>query len=138
MPSNITPTFLGLDVHKNTISAAVLRSDEDMPDVEKISSDDEPVRRLVARLGNARRLRACYGARPTGYELARLLASLGVACQVIAPALIPTAPEDRAKTDMRDRRRLARLHRAGQLVAVRVPTVAEEAVQNLCRARATW
>ncbi len=136
MPSNTTDTFLGLDVHKNTISAGILLPGEDVPDVEKISSDDESVRRLVARLGNPRGLRACYEAGPTGYELARLLSSLGVACQVIAPTLIPTAPGDRVKTDKRDCRRLARLYRAGQLVAVRVPTVAEEAVRDLCRARA--
>ena len=135
MPSTTTPTFLGLDVHKNTISAGILRPGEEVPDVEKISSDEESVRRLIARLGNPRRLRACYEAGPTGYELARLLASLGVVCQVIAPSLIPTAPGDRVKTDKRDCRRLARLHRAGQLVAVRVPTVAEEAVRDLCRAR---
>ena len=29
-----------------------------------------------------------------------------------------------------------RLYRAGELVAIRVPTVAEEAVRDLCRARA--
>ena len=97
MPSTTTPTFLGLDVHKNTISAGILRPGEEVPDVEKISSDEESVRRLIARLGNPRRLRACYEAGPTGYELARLLASLGVACQVIAPKLIPTAPGDRVK-----------------------------------------
>jgi transposase len=68
--------------------------------------------------------------------LARLLHRLGVACQVIAPTLIPTAPGDRITTDSRDCRRLARLHRAGELVAIRVPTVAEEAVRDLCRARA--
>jgi transposase len=55
---------------------------------------------------------------------------------VIAPTLIPRAPGDRVKTDSRDCRRLARLHRAGELVAIRVPTVAEEAVRDLCRARA--
>jgi len=58
MPSTTTPTFLGLDVHKNTISAGILRPGEEVPDVEKISSDEEPVRRLVARLGDPRRLRA--------------------------------------------------------------------------------
>ena len=131
-----TPTFLGLDVHKNTISAGILRPGEDVADVERISSDDDAVRRLIARMGSPRRLRACYEAGPTGYELARLLTSLGVACQVIAPSLIPTAPGDRVKTDKRDCRRLARLHRAGELVAIRVPTVAEEAVRDLCRARA--
>ncbi len=136
MPSSTTPTFLGLDVHKNTISAGILRPGQDVADVEKISSDDDAVRRLIARLGNSRRLRACYEAGPTGYELCRLLRALGVACEVIAPSLIPTAPGDRVKTDKRDCRRLARLYRAGELVAIRVPSVAEEAVRDLCRARA--
>jgi transposase len=136
MSSSTTPTFLGLDVHKNTISAGILRPGQDVADVEKISSDDDAVRRLIARLGSPRRLRACYEAGPTGYELCRLLRALGVACEVIAPSLIPTAPGDRVKTDKRDCRRLARLYRAGELVAIRVPTVAEEAVRDLCRARA--
>jgi transposase len=81
-------------------------------------------------------VRACSEAGPTGYELARLLRSLGVHCEVIAPSLIPTAPGDRIKTDKRDARRLVRLYRAGELTAIRVPTVAEEAVRDLCRARA--
>jgi transposase len=47
---------------------------------------------------------------PTGFELARLLHSMGVGCQVIAPSLIPTAPGDGPKPDWRHARRLARLH----------------------------
>ena len=46
---------------------------------------------------------------------------------MIAPTLVPTA-RDRVKTDSRDCRRLARLHRAAELVAIRILTVAEEAV----------
>lgn len=127
---------LGLDVHKNTISAGILESGAETAVVDKISSDEDAVRRLVARFDDPGRVRACYEAGPTGYELARLLRSLGVRCEVIAPSLIPTAPGDRVKTDKRDARRLARLHRAGELVAIRVPSVAEEAVRDLCRARA--
>ena len=56
-------------------------------------------------------------------------------CEVIAPSLIPTAPGQRVKTDTRDAQRLARLFRGGQLSGVRVPTVTEEAVRDLCRAR---
>jgi len=58
-----------------------------------------------------------------------------VSCDVVAPSLIPKAPGDRVKTDKRDCRRLARLHRAGELIPIRIPTVAEEAVRDLCRAR---
>jgi transposase len=126
---------LGLDVHKNTISVGVLEPDAELPIVEKISADDDAVRRLISRFEDLGRLRVCYEAGPTGYELARLLASLGVACEVIAPSLIPIAAGERVKTDTRDCRRLARLHRAGQLVAIRIPSVAEEAVRDLCRAR---
>jgi transposase len=52
------------------------------------------------------------------------------------PAMSWPAPGDKVKTDRRDCRRLARLHRAGELVPIRVSTVAEEAVRDLCRARA--
>lgn len=90
----------------------------------------------MAGFANPKGLVACYEAGPTGYDLHRLLARLGVRCEVIAPSLIPTAPEDKVKTDRRDSKRLARLHRAGELVAIRVPTPAEEGVRDLCRARA--
>ena len=41
MPSSTSPTILGLDVHKNTISAGILQPGHDVADVEKISSDDD-------------------------------------------------------------------------------------------------
>jgi transposase len=129
-------TVLAMDVHKSTISTAVLETGSTMALVDKISSDEEMVRRLLARLPDRRGVWACYEAGPTGYELARLLGGAGVHCEVIAPSLIPTRPGDRVKTDKRDARRLAVLFRAGQLTAVRVPTPAEEAVRDLCRARA--
>lgn len=127
---------LGLDVSKDSIAVGVLHPGEESVEVEKISHDEESVRRLVARFANPKGLVACYEAGPTGYDLHRLLARLGVRCEVIAPSLIPTAPGDKVKTDRRDSKRLARLHRAGELVAIRVPTPAEEGVRDLCRARA--
>jgi transposase len=125
-----------MDVHKNTISAGVLEPGSTSPLVDKISADDESVRRLIGRFEDPGRVWACYEAGPTGYELARVLGRSGMRCEVIAPSLIPTRPGDRVKTDRRDARRLALLFRAGQLSSVRVPTVSEEAVRDLCRARA--
>ena len=60
---------------------------------------------------------------------------MGVACDVIAPSLIPKGSSDRVKTDKRDSVRLALTHRAGLLTAIRVPSPAEEAVRDLVRAR---
>jgi transposase len=88
---------LGLDVHKDTISVAILAPDRDGPDVERIPHEEASVRRLVGRLGDPRWLRACYEAGPTGYELARLLHRMGVRCEVVAPSLIPKAPGDKAR-----------------------------------------
>lgn len=120
---------LGLDVHKNTTSVGILELGADSPLTDRISSDPDEVRHLIDRFEDPTRLRACSEAGPTGYELARKLRSMGVSCQVIAPSLIPTAPGDRVKTDKRDACRLARLHRAGELVAIRVPSVAEEGIR---------
>jgi Transposase len=123
--SHLAPIHLGLDVHKDTISVGILEPDQQIPDVERITHDEVSVRRLVGRFDDPRTLRACYEAGPTGFELARLLHSMDVRCEVIAPSLIPKAPGDKIKTDRRDCRRLARLHRAGELVCIRIPTVAE-------------
>ena len=51
MPSvaHLGPTHLGLDVHKDTISVAILAPDRDGPDVERIPHDEPSVRRLVGR-----------------------------------------------------------------------------------------
>ncbi len=126
---------LGLDVSKDWIVAGILRPEERVPDVEKVFHDEESVRRLIGRFASPGELWACYEAGPTGYELHRLLVSLGVRCDVVAPSLIPRSPGDKVKTDKRDARRLARLHRAGELTAIRVPSPAEEGVRDLCRAR---
>jgi transposase len=72
------------------------------PDVEKIFNDEESVRRLIGRFPEPRLLRVCYEAGPTGYDLARLLGSMGVRCEVIAPSLIPKRPSDKVKTDCDD------------------------------------
>jgi transposase len=76
-----------------------------------------------------------YEAGPTGYELARALHAAGVRCLVAAPSRVPRAPGDRVKTDRRDAVRLARLLRLEELVAVRVPSLVEEAARDLVRAR---
>jgi len=125
-----------MDTSKNKIAVGILRWGEQIPDVEMIINEEATIRRLVDRFPDRSQLRVCYEAGPTGFGLYRLLRSMAVACDVVAPALIPKAPADRVKTDRRDCQRLARLHRAGELVAIRVPTEAEEAVRDLCRARA--
>ena len=128
---------VAFDSSKNTLVAGVLRPGEETPTVERVANDEASVRRFVRGFPEPALLRTCYEAGPCGYELHRLLVSLKVPCQVIAPALVPIAPGDRVKTDKRDARRLVRQFRGGELVAIRVPSRHEEAVRDLCRAGGT-
>ena len=128
-------THIGLDVHKDTIAVATLRPGATTCDERVIPNTSEAVRRLLRRHPDPSLLSTCYEAGPTGYDTHRLITSLGIACDVIAPSLIPKRSGVRVQTDRIDARNLARLHRAGELVAVRVPTPAEEAVRDLVRAR---
>jgi transposase len=128
-------THLGLDVHKETIAVAILRPGDRDPDERVIPNTPEALKSLIRTRRSSGPLVACYEAGPTGYETYRLMTDLGVPCDVIAPTLIPRRAGRRVKTDRLDARNLARLHRAGELTSIRVPTLAEEALHDLVRVR---
>src|SRR4030042_1729769 len=126
---------IGLDVHKETVAVAVLRPDSSQCEERVIANTPEALRRLISRFPDRASLRTCYEAGPTGYDTHRLLAGLGVPREVIAPSLIPKRSRAHVKTDRVDARNLARLYRAGELTAVRVPSPSEEALRDLVRTR---
>jgi transposase len=135
LPFGPGTVYVGMDTSMREIVCGVLRPGTDVPAVERIPSDEESVRRLIGKLGDRRLLSVCYEAGPSGYELHRLVTSMGVACQVIAPSLVPKGASERVKTDRRDAVRLTLALRAGTLTSVRVPSPSEEAVRDLARAR---
>ena len=127
--------FIGIDVHADTIAVAVAEPDGEVRPLGVTPNRLESVRKMVAKLGPVNQLKACYEAGPTGYVLYWQLTSLGVACEVIAPSLVPVKAGDRVKTDRRDAAKLARSYRAGDLTPVWVPDAAHEALRDLVRAR---
>lgn len=127
--------YMGLDVHAETIAVAIAEPGGEIRDLGIIPNRPEAVRKLVTKLGAADRLKACYEAGPTGYGLYWQLTELGLACEVIAPTLIPTKPGERIKTDRRDAAKLARCYRSGDLTPVWVPDKDHEALRDLVRQR---
>ena len=130
--------YLGLDVHAENIAVAIAETgrDGEVRAHGMISSNLQCVEKLLRKLGHPHKeLRVCYEAGPCGFVLARRLKKWGIACDVVAPSLTPKGSGDKIKTDRRDARMLARLHRAGELTAVHVPDERDEAIRDLCRAR---
>jgi transposase len=60
---------------------------------------------------------------------------MGVACDVVAPSLVPVRAGDRVKTDRRDAKKLVGLQRAGLLRYVMPPTSETEGLRDLLRCR---
>ena len=127
--------WVALDAHKLSIVAAMLPVVGGAPEIVEIENTPKAVRRLIDRLGGPRGLAVCYEAGPVGWQLKRLLDTLGVACDVIAPSLIPVRAGDRVKTDRRDARKLAGLYRAGELTFVAPPSPEQEGLGDLVRCR---
>lgn len=131
--------YLGMDVHKESITISVLPETAKAPTrLERLPNDLAKLRRWLDRLARDGELRACYEASGAGYVLHRALREWGYACDVIAPSLIPQRPGVQRKHDKRDASDLARLYRAGELTPVRIPSEAEERVRDVVRCRETF
>ena len=138
MPQSRT-LYVGFDVHKESIAVAYIAQ---APHAEVVSLGNSGTRqcdidKLIRRLqSKSPHLVFVYEAGPCGYWLYRYLTKKGQGCWVVAPSLIPKKPGDRGKTNRWDAITLARLMRSGDLTPIYVPAIEDEAIRDLCRARA--
>jgi transposase len=75
----------------------VLEPGRETPIRDRFFHDEANIRRFVSTLDASSEIRVCYEAGPTGYELARLLHRLGVACEVIACERSRNCPGGRSR-----------------------------------------
>jgi len=129
--------FVGLDVHKDSITVAMARAGkQDVESIGFINNDSASVVKMVKRLEEkGGELSFCYEAGPCGYGLYRQITSMGHSCMVAASSLVPQRPGDKVKNDRRDARKLARHLRNGDLSPVWVPDEDNETLRDLSRAR---
>jgi transposase len=133
-----TVKFIGMDVHKKTITIAIIdEGRQRQPRIygsiaNELEALDKFCRKMVS---TSTRLHFVYEAGPCGYGIYRHLTEKGFDCMVAAPSMIPKKSGDRIKNDHRDATMLARLHRAGELTAVYVPHAQDEAMRDLTRGR---
>nr|WP_245862395.1 IS110 family transposase [Phycicoccus duodecadis] len=132
-PVFIERTSVGLDVHARSIVAAAIDGVTGEVVQERLVPDPQVVIGWLLRLPGP--VAVTYEAGPTGFGLARAITAAGLRCQVAAPSKLLRPARDRVKTDARDAVMLARLLRLDEIVAVRVPTITQEAARDLVRAR---
>jgi transposase len=114
----------------------VYEGDEQEPRIEKhIRTEKAEIQKFYKKLSKKYEIKACYEAGSCGYVFYRWLKKIGVECEVIVPSLIPKRSGDRIKTDKWDAKNLGRLYRAGELVAVHVPSEEDESERGLIRLR---
>ena len=126
-------TSVGLDVHARSVVAAAIDGVTGEVVQERLVPDQQVVLAWLSRLPGP--VAVTYEAGPTGFGLARAITTAGIRCEVAAPSRLLRPAGDRVKTDARDAVLLARLLRLDEIVAVRVPTVSQEAARDLVRAR---
>ena len=78
--------YIGLDVHKVSITVAIAEASGAPSSYGSIANDPSAIRKLMTRLGGPEvELRVAYEAGPTGYALHRQLAKMAIDCIVVAP-----------------------------------------------------
>jgi len=130
--------FVGMDVHKESIDISLAEEgrDGEVRHYGSIAGDLEALAKVVKALrAPTRRLRFVYEAGPCGFGIHRYLTAQGEECVEVNPSSMPKRSGDRIKTDRRDGDALARVHRAGELSPIYIPTADDEALRDLVRAR---
>ncbi len=126
--------YIGLDVHKNFIAIAIAEEGQkrEVNFYGAINNDMDQLHKFLRKqISQGVEPRCVYKAGPCGYNIYRSLKDKGIDCVVIAPSLIPKKNGAKIKTDRRDAESLARLHRAGELIAVYIPSMEDEALRDM-------
>lgn len=126
------PISVGLDVHKNSISACAYNVLTEEKHERRFGSEVDSLIAWLKQFDEP--YRVVYESGFSGFSLKRTLESAGIACEIAATAKIARSDADKIKTDRRDASKLAHLLAAGSLSFVYMPSVEYEGLRDLNRA----
>lgn len=127
--------YVGLDVHKKNWAVSIL---SDHHELKTMSADPNPetLAKFLFRNYPGAEFLAVYEAGFSGFGTCRELNSLGIVCQVVHPADVPTTHKEKIqKTDSIDSRKLARMLRNNEISSIHIPDEDLETDRSLTRQR---
>ena len=113
--------FAGLDVDKKSMSVIFTDHAQLMQSL-RLPYSAAQLLNYVRKHFPGQRVAFVYEAGPTGFGLHDELVAGGDPCLVVPPAMVPTAPGQRVKTNRLDSRKLSVSLRGGELRSIHVPS----------------
>jgi len=128
-------TFVGLDVHKSTVTACAWNPGTQREERRTFPYDPSAIAEWIHSLEGP--TQAVYESGFCGFSLYRSLSELEVDCVIAAVSKIARPKGDKVKTDKRDARFLSRQLAGGNISKVAVPDIETESLRELSRLRCT-
>jgi transposase len=128
--------FAGLDVDKKSMAVS-FTDHQQLKQALRLPYSAELLLSYVRKHFPEQRVAFVYEAGPTGFGLHDELVAGGHPCLVVAPAMVPTAPGQRVKTNRLDARKLSEGLRGGQLRSIHVPSCNYRELRHLVHLRDT-
>jgi transposase len=124
-------TFVGLDVHKSSISACSINIETAEKRCARFGYDVEALVKWLTTLDGP--VLTVYESGFCGFHLKRELEARGIPCKIAAISKLAKPSGDRVKTDRRDAEFLARQLAAGNISGVFVPSLEMEGMRDIAR-----
>ena len=128
--------FGGLDVDKKSM-AVTFTDHGTMRKSLKLPYSASQLLNYTRKHFPGQRVAFVYEAGPTGFGLYDELTAASHPCLVVSPAMVPTAPGQRVKTNRLDSNKLSEGLRGGQLRSIHVPAASYRELRHLVQLRDT-
>lgn len=126
--------FVGLDVDKSRMAVTLMNHERLLQSLQMPHSSEHLLHYLGKHFAGSK-IALVYEVGPTGFGLYDELTTAGHRCLVVAPAMVPTAPGKRVKTNRLDSRTLSQGLRGGELESIHIPSPPYRQLRHLVQLR---